>query len=154
MNMPNSHCKHLSVARRHTLTSSEVIHPVQGWQSSRSQDCQFESRIWQQQVASQAAGPFIIKEVINPVAYRLALPPTTSRLHDVFHTSQPKICVMLQTFLVDTWQCTISSPIPLSVHPSRMPVQSRPSGTLGAEYAWLHACAYANPSSKSAIPAA
>ncbi|KAH9309002.1 hypothetical protein KI387_036913, partial [Taxus chinensis] len=32
-------------------------------------------------------GPFEIVEVINPVAYRLALPPALSQMHDVFHIS-------------------------------------------------------------------
>ena len=31
--------------------------------------------------------PFEILERIGPVAYRLALPPSLSRIHDVFHVS-------------------------------------------------------------------
>ena len=33
-------------------------------------------------------GPFQILQRIGPVAYRIALPPFLSRLHDVFHVSQ------------------------------------------------------------------
>ncbi|XP_052114913.1 uncharacterized protein LOC127745688, partial [Arachis duranensis] len=33
-------------------------------------------------------GPFQILERIGPVAYRMALPPYLSNLHDVFHVSQ------------------------------------------------------------------
>ena len=33
-------------------------------------------------------GPFQILQRIGPVAYRLALPPNLSNLHDVFHVSQ------------------------------------------------------------------
>jgi len=32
-------------------------------------------------------GPFEIKEVVGPVAYRVHLPPTLSAIHDVFHVS-------------------------------------------------------------------
>ena len=33
-------------------------------------------------------GPFQITEKVGPVAYRVALPPSLSNLHDVFHVSQ------------------------------------------------------------------
>lgn len=32
-------------------------------------------------------GPFEVLEQVGPVAYRLALPPNLSRIHDVFHVS-------------------------------------------------------------------
>ena len=35
-------------------------------------------------------GPFEILERIAPVAYRLALPPSLSKVHDVFHVSRLK----------------------------------------------------------------
>ena len=32
-------------------------------------------------------GPFEVKEVVGPVAYRVALPPKLAGVHDVFHVS-------------------------------------------------------------------
>ena len=36
-------------------------------------------------LAPRFVGPFEILERIGPVAYRLALPPSLARIHDVFH---------------------------------------------------------------------
>ncbi|KAH9331816.1 hypothetical protein KI387_003924, partial [Taxus chinensis] len=38
-------------------------------------------------LAPQFVGPFEILEHIGPLAYRLALPPNLSHIHDVFHVS-------------------------------------------------------------------
>ena len=38
-------------------------------------------------LAPRFVGPFEILERIGPVAYRLALPPSLARIHDVFHVS-------------------------------------------------------------------
>lgn len=35
-------------------------------------------------------GPFVIEEVKSPVTYKLKLPPSLSRIHNVFHSSQLK----------------------------------------------------------------
>jgi hypothetical protein len=35
-------------------------------------------------------GPFIVEEVKSPVTYKLTLPPSLSRIHNVFHSSQLK----------------------------------------------------------------
>ncbi|KAL0554278.1 hypothetical protein IC582_008195 [Cucumis melo] len=46
-------------------------------------------------------GPFEILERIGPVAYRLALPPSFSAVHDVFHVSMLRKYVVDPTHVVD-----------------------------------------------------
>ncbi|KAL0539703.1 hypothetical protein IC582_023919 [Cucumis melo] len=46
-------------------------------------------------------GPFEILERIGPVAYRLALPPSFSAVHDVFHVSMLRRNVADPTHVVD-----------------------------------------------------
>ncbi|KAA0066428.1 hypothetical protein IC582_025489 [Cucumis melo] len=46
-------------------------------------------------------GPFEIHEQIGPVAYRLALPPFLSAVHDVFHVSMLRKYVADPTHVVD-----------------------------------------------------
>ncbi|KAL0537554.1 hypothetical protein IC582_026533 [Cucumis melo] len=46
-------------------------------------------------------GPFEILERIGPVAYRLALPPSFSSVHDVFHVSMLRKYVADPTHVVD-----------------------------------------------------
>ncbi|KAL0544107.1 hypothetical protein IC582_019218 [Cucumis melo] len=46
-------------------------------------------------------GPFEILERIDPVAYRLALPPSFSAVHDVFHVSMLRKYVADPTHVVD-----------------------------------------------------
>ena len=41
-------------------------------------------------LAPRYVGPFEVLEVVNPVAYRIALPPALARMHDVFHVSYLK----------------------------------------------------------------
>ncbi|KAL4037197.1 hypothetical protein IC575_000785 [Cucumis melo] len=46
-------------------------------------------------------GPFVILERIGPVAYRLALPPSLSTVHDVFHVSMLRKYVPDPSHVVD-----------------------------------------------------
>lgn len=52
-------------------------------------------------------GPYEIVERIGPVAYRLALPPELSRIHDVFHIS------MLRKYISDPSHILEPQPIQL-----------------------------------------
>ncbi len=48
-------------------------------------------------------GPYEILERIGPVAYRLALPPSFSEVHDVFHVSQLRQCLSDPDVVVETY---------------------------------------------------
>ncbi|KAL4036961.1 hypothetical protein IC575_000539 [Cucumis melo] len=50
---------------------------------------------------SRFVGPFEILERIGPVAYRLALPPSLSTVHDVFHVSMLRKYVPDPSHVVD-----------------------------------------------------
>ena len=52
-------------------------------------------------------GPYEIVERIGPLAYRLALPPELSRIHDVFHVS------MLRKYVYDPSHVLSRQPIEL-----------------------------------------
>ena len=41
-------------------------------------------------LAPRYVGPFKVLEIVNPVAYKIALPPALVRMHDVFHMSYLK----------------------------------------------------------------
>ncbi|XP_041009358.1 uncharacterized protein LOC121253408 [Juglans microcarpa x Juglans regia] len=46
-------------------------------------------------------GPFEILDRIDPVAYRVALPPALSRVHHVFHVSMLRKYILDPTYVVD-----------------------------------------------------
>ena len=52
-------------------------------------------------------GPYEILERVGPVAYRIALPPELSRMHDVFHVS------MLRKYISDPSHVLESQPVDL-----------------------------------------
>jgi len=52
-------------------------------------------------------GPYEILERVGPVAYRIALPPELSRMHDVFHVS------MLRKYISDPSHVLESQPVEL-----------------------------------------
>ncbi|XP_059658778.1 uncharacterized protein LOC132305116 [Cornus florida] len=52
-------------------------------------------------LAPRFIGPFEITESIGKVAYRLALPPRLSAVHNVFHVSMLRRCLRDETQAVD-----------------------------------------------------
>ena len=52
-------------------------------------------------LAPRYVGHFDILEVVNPVAYRIALPPTLARMHDVFHVSYLKKYIGHHDHIID-----------------------------------------------------
>ena len=64
-------------------------------------------------------GPFEILERIGPVAYRLALPPSLSRIHDVFHVSVLRQYVPDVTHVLD-WDALQVADGQLTLEPIRI----------------------------------
>ena len=52
-------------------------------------------------LAPRYVGPFEILEKVNPVAYRLALPPELSQVHNVFHVSMLRIYTRDPLHIID-----------------------------------------------------
>jgi hypothetical protein len=51
-------------------------------------------------LASRYISPFLVLARLGNVAYRLELPPTLAGVHNVFHVSQLKKCLMLPVDVV------------------------------------------------------
>ncbi|XP_059627473.1 uncharacterized protein LOC132270306 [Cornus florida] len=60
-------------------------------------------------LAPRFIGPFEITERIGEVAYRLALPPKLSAVHNVFHVSMLRRCLRDETQAVDCTEVQFSS---------------------------------------------
>ena len=54
-------------------------------------------------------GPFEVLERVGTVAYRLALPPSLSSVHEVFHVSMLRKCTPDQTHIVDWGEFVIDA---------------------------------------------
>ena len=52
-------------------------------------------------LAPRYVGPFEILEVVNPLAYKIALPPALARMHDVFHVSYLKKYITHHEHMID-----------------------------------------------------
>nr|GEW03207.1 putative reverse transcriptase domain-containing protein [Tanacetum cinerariifolium] len=77
-------------------------------------------------LASTYVGPFMILERIGPVAYRLGLPEELSGLHDTFHVSNLKKCLVdanlqvpLDKIKINKTLCFVKEPIKIMDHEVR-----------------------------------
>ncbi|KAA0061277.1 pol protein [Cucumis melo var. makuwa] len=74
-------------------------------------------------------GPFEVLERIGPVAYRLALPPSLSTVHDVFHVS------MLRKYVADPMHVVDFGPLQIS---EDLSFEEQPIESLAREVKKLH----------------
>jgi hypothetical protein len=66
-------------------------------------------------------GPYEILERIGPVAYRLALPPELSRIHDVFHASMlRRSMVREESRILDSEPATLREDLTYEAGPVRI----------------------------------
>ncbi|XP_059668947.1 uncharacterized protein LOC132314044 [Cornus florida] len=71
-------------------------------------------------LAPRFNGPFEITEMIGEVAYRLALPPKLSAVHNVFHVSMLRRCLRDETQAVDCTEVQLRSNITYVETPVRI----------------------------------
>ena len=71
-------------------------------------------------LAPRYVGPFEILEVVNPVAYRIALPPALARMHDVFHVSYLKKYVTHHDHIIDWKLLQVREPGVVEIEPLRI----------------------------------
>ena len=52
-------------------------------------------------LALRYVGPFEVSEVVNPVAYKIALPPALAKMYDIFHLSYLKKYITHHDHMID-----------------------------------------------------
>jgi hypothetical protein len=77
------------------------VSPIQGWFGVQGQ------------LKPRYIGPFEILQRVGPVAYRLALPPRLTEIHDVFHVSN------LRKYIPDESHVIQYEDLPLQPNPSK-----------------------------------
>ena len=71
-------------------------------------------------LAPRYIGPFEILERINPVAYRLALPPDLSQVHNVFHVSMLRKYTRDPLHVIDHSEITVNEDLGYEEKPMRI----------------------------------
>jgi hypothetical protein len=101
-------------------------------------------------LAPRYVGPFQIIERIGPVAYRLQLPPELSNVHNVFHVSNLKKCLLEEDVVIPLEEIRLNDKLQFVEQPveivdreikklkrSRIPiVKVRWESRRGAEFTW------------------
>ena len=62
-----------------------------------------------EKLASRYIGPFKVLERVGTIAYRLALPPSLSGVHEVFHVSMLRKYTPNPTHVVDWGEITVDT---------------------------------------------
>ncbi|KAH9304109.1 hypothetical protein KI387_008513, partial [Taxus chinensis] len=83
-------------------------------------------------LAPRFVGPFEILERLGPLAYRLALPPSLSRVHDVFHVSVLRRYVSDPSHVLDWTALQVQDQGQVMVEPVRI-LDRRTLGLRGRE---------------------
>jgi len=65
-------------------------------------------------------GPFEIVEKVGAVAYQIALPPSLSKLHDVFHVSQLRKCVYDESHVIQVDELEVRDNLRVETWPVRV----------------------------------
>jgi hypothetical protein len=71
-------------------------------------------------LAPRYIGPFPILERYGPVAYRLQLPKTLFVVHNVFHVSQLKKCLLVSDRTIEVTDVALEPDLTYSEHPNRV----------------------------------
>ncbi|KAD5507694.1 hypothetical protein E3N88_15397 [Mikania micrantha] len=104
----------------------------------------------QGKLAPRYVGPFKILEKIGTIAYRLELPPELSNIHDVFHVSSLKKCLLEELLAIPLEEIQIDEKLQFTEEPvevmdrtvkklkrSRIPiVKVRWNSKRGPEFTW------------------
>jgi len=93
-------------------------------------------------------GPFEIVEKIGAVAYRIALPPLLSNLHDVFHVSQLRKYVYDESHVIQVDELEVRDNLTVETWPVR--VEDREVKRLRGKEIVLVKVIWAGPTGKSA----
>ena len=125
------------------FTVDRVLLKVSPWKGI----VRFEKR---SKLTPRYTGPFKILARVGPVAYRLEFPAQLSAVHDVFHVSQLKKCVIddalvvpMEKLCIDDKLHFVEEPIEIcdrdvkQLRRSRVPlVKVRWNSRYGAEFTW------------------
>jgi hypothetical protein len=71
-------------------------------------------------LAPRYIGPFPVLEQYGAVAYRLQLPKALSAVHNVFHVSQLKKCLLVPYRTIEVMEVALEPDLTYSEHPIRV----------------------------------